>query len=120
MLVIVVVAIAIYHITITQITVGELKRWWGYALAISIHKGVPMEKMWSDTPLPESILPPPRMGRHGMTKERFKKIRSVLAFGPHDEASLRADNWAFIRTLINMFNECRCKVVVRAIYLILI
>lgn len=90
-----------------KLTRGELKRWWGYSLALSIHTGIPLEKMWSDTPMPNSILPPPRMGRHGMPYARWKKIRANLTFGPSDEESLRADNWSFIRGMIDMYNTHR-------------
>ena len=51
------------------------------------------------------------MGRHGMTYAEFKKIRSVLSFGPSDEASLRADNWAFVRNLVTLYNKSREEVV---------
>eukprot|EP00966_Prymnesium_polylepis_P025453 587133-Prymnesium_polylepis.1 len=47
------------------------------------------------------------MGRHGMTYARFKKIRGAIAFGPGDETSLRADNWAFVRGLIDLYNKSR-------------
>ena len=102
-----------YHTS--QLTIGELKRWWGYALGVSVHTGTPLEKMWADTPTTKTFLPAPKIGSHGMTKERFKKIRHVLSFGPHDEASLRADNWAFVRPLITMFNAHRAQVVVRSL-----
>jgi len=42
-----------------------------------------------------------------MTIKRWKKIRSVLSFGPCDELSLRQDNWAFVRPLVDSFNNCR-------------
>ncbi|KAL3914301.1 MAG: hypothetical protein SGPRY_007672, partial [Prymnesium sp.] len=62
-----------------------------------MNPGVPVERAWAVTPTPESILPPAvnNMGRHGMTLRRFKKIRSVLSFGPRNEAALRVDTWGF-------------------------
>ena len=90
-----------------KLTKGTLLRFWGYALALSIHTGLSLEQMWSDRQDDESILPPPAMGRHGMTYARFKKIRGAIAFGPGDEASLRADNWAFVRGLIDLYNKSR-------------
>ena len=48
--------------TNAKLTKGTLIQWWGYSLALSLNPGVPLEKMWSTTPTPESILPPPRMG----------------------------------------------------------
>jgi len=90
-----------------KLTVGELKQWWGYALAASIHTGTSLDGLWSPLPKPESILPPPSFGQHGMSLNRFKKIRSVLTFGPADAATLEKDPWAFVRPLVDMFNECR-------------
>mmetsp|Transcript_36254 Transcript_36254/g.88209 ORF Transcript_36254/g.88209 Transcript_36254/m.88209 type:complete len:359 (+) Transcript_36254:480-1556(+) len=92
-----------------KLTVGELKRWWGYALALSLNPGVPLERAWSLTPSPCSILPPMNMGRHGMSMNRWKKIRAVISFGPSDELALRADNWAFVRPLVDSFNQCRVE-----------
>ncbi|KAL3914376.1 MAG: hypothetical protein SGPRY_007648, partial [Prymnesium sp.] len=91
-----------------KLTKGELLQWWGYyALALATHTGIPIDEMWSDTPSPESILPPPMMGRHGMCINRFRTIRSVLAFGPSDKATLQADSWAFVRPLVDGFNQNR-------------
>lgn len=83
---------------------GELLRWWGYVLSITIHKGVTLDKMWGTTPSAEDILPPPRMGRHGMSLKRFKKIMSVIAFGPSDVATLRDKPWAFVSPLVDGYN----------------
>ncbi|KAL1528519.1 hypothetical protein AB1Y20_009862 [Prymnesium parvum] len=47
------------------------------------------------------------MGRHGMPLNRFKKLRSVLSFGPSDEPSLQEDPWAFVRPLVDTFNQHR-------------
>ena len=84
---------------------GELLRWWGYALTLSVHTGTALDKMWSDQPIPESAMPPPRMGRHGISKNRFKAIRNALAFGPSDDASFDLDGWCFIQPMVDAFNE---------------
>lgn len=94
-----------------KINKGELLRFWGYVLALAVHKGLPLEKMWSDAPNSNSILPSPAMGRHGMSFNRFKRIRSALAFGPSDEATLRADPWAFVRKLVDDFNTHRATAI---------
>ena len=52
--------------------------------------------MWSDQLISESVLPPPRMGRHGMSKNRWKVICSALAFGPSDSGAFDRDEWCFI------------------------
>jgi hypothetical protein len=94
-----------------KIDKGEWLRWWGYTLAISLNTGTPVEKMWSETPLPESVLPPPRMGRHGMGKNRWQAIKTALAFGPSDDASFDADDWCFIQPMVDAFNEHMAEVI---------
>ena len=47
-------------------TKGELHQWWGYALALTLNPGVPIEKAWSAVPIPNSSVPPLNMGVHGM------------------------------------------------------
>ena len=86
---------------------GELLQFWGYCLHLSLNTGIPIDQMWSTTPQPDSMLPPPAIGQHGMTLNRFKKIRSVLSFGPSDEATLRGDHWAFVRGLVDAYNKNR-------------
>ena len=76
-----------------KLTKGTLLRFWGYVLALSIHTGLSLEQMWSDRQDDDSILPPPSMGRHGMKYTEFKKIRSVLSFGPGDEVRLSRWLW---------------------------
>ena len=83
----------------------------GYALSLSLNTGTPTEKMWSYEPMAESVLPPPRMGRHGMSKNRWKAIRSALAFGPSDDASFDQDEWCFIDPMVTAFNEHMADVV---------
>lgn len=86
-------------------TRGELLRWWGYALALSLNSGVPIERMWAHETYPDDILPPPNMGRFGMTKNRWMRLRARMACGPSDEASLEADPWSFVRAFTNSFND---------------
>lgn len=86
------------------LTKGELLQFYGYCIALSVHTGTTLDKMWSLTGEPDSIVPPPAMGRHGISLHRFKKIRSVISFGPSDETSLRSDPWAFIRPVVDDFN----------------
>ena len=88
-----------------KLTKGELLQWWGYTIALSLNSGTPVEKMWSQTAAPESLLPAPNMGQHGMVINRWEKIKRVLSFGPEDPAAMAADPWCFVRPLINAFNE---------------
>ena len=90
---------------------GELLQWWGYALALTLNPGTPIDKMWSSKINADQILPPADMGRYGMTLNRWKKLRAKMAFGPSDDASFDADNWCFVRTLVDKFNTHMATVV---------
>ena len=94
-----------------KIDKGEWLRFWGYVLSISLNTGTPVEKMWSDQPIPESVLPPPRMGRHGMPKNRFKAIRAAMRFGPSDDASFDLDEWCFVQPMVDAFNTHMAEII---------
>ena len=84
---------------------GELLQWWGYSLTLALHPGIAIDKMWSREPSEEALLMPPSLGRHGMTLNRWKKIRSALRFGPDGEPDFDRDVWCFVRPLVDAFNE---------------
>lgn len=86
-------------------TKGELKQWWGYALALSLNPGKPVEQMWSLTPGVDDILPPPAMGRFGMTLDRWMKLRSAMRFGPDDTPDFESNLWCFVEKMVTDFNE---------------
>ena len=86
-------------------TKGELKQWWGYALGLALNPGKSIEQMWSTTPDPNDILPPPAMGRHGMIFKRWKALRSAMRFGPEDAPSLEQNPWCFVELMVEQFNK---------------
>ena len=45
-------------------------------VALTIHDGKPLAEMWAVAAADWDILPPPGMGRHGMTKNRFYHLRA--------------------------------------------
>ena len=73
-------------------------------ISLSVHSGIALDKMWSREALPDSSVPPPAMGRWGISLKRFQKLRQVLSFGPEDEESFDADEWCFVRPLLDAFN----------------
>ena len=118
-----------------KLTKGELLRWFGYVFTLAVHTGLSVEKMWKTAVDDEDYaLPPPALGRHGMTFQRyaaclhatcidmctnvrycshalcfctarrFKKIKSVLSFGASDDSSFERDPWGFIRPMLDAFN----------------
>ena len=88
-----------------KLTKGEFLRFMGYCISLSIHSGIPLHKMWSKTPLPDSTAPPPAMGRFGISQNRFDKVRSVFRCGPSDDASFDANDWCFCEGLVDAFND---------------
>ena len=87
-----------------KLTSGELKRFFGYMISLSVHNGLALDKMWSREAMVDSSLPPPAMGRWGIPLKRFQKIRQVLSFGPEDDESFDADEWCFVRPILDAFN----------------
>ena len=51
------------------------------------------------------------MGRHGMSKNRWKAIHSALAFGPSDSAAFDRDEWCFVQPMVDAFNAHMADVV---------
>ena len=100
-----------------KLTEGELLRFMGYMLSLSIHTGIPVEKMWSMKPPAGSTAAAPMMGRFGMTQNRFNKIRSVLRIGPDDDASFDLNEWCHVEGLMEDFNE-HMQTAVNAVWLL--
>ncbi|KAL1530679.1 hypothetical protein AB1Y20_001579 [Prymnesium parvum] len=61
--------------------------------------------MWSREPVKDSSLPPPAMGRFGLSLNRFRKLRAVLSFGSAEPEDFDNDPWCFVRGLVDEFNE---------------
>ena len=88
-----------------KLTKGELLRFYGYMLALTLQDYLPLDKMWSRTSIPGTTAPPPMFGRFGMPINRFMKIKSILRFGPSDDASFDQNSWCFVETLVDAWNE---------------
>ena len=87
-----------------KITKGELLRFFGYMLALTLNSVLPLDKMWRKTSPPNSTAPPPAMGRFGMSQGRFNKIKSKLRFGPSDQASFEENKWCHLDPMVDAFN----------------
>jgi hypothetical protein len=85
-----------------KLTEGELLRFMGYMLSLSIHCGIPLDNMTA----PEgSTAAAPAMGRFGLAKNRFDTLRSKLRCGPSDDAFFEENDWCFVEPLLTAFNS---------------
>jgi hypothetical protein len=85
----------------------------GYMATLALYPGVAPDAMWQDEPLPRDILPPPALGRHGMTKARFNLLRQhVGQLYPASESSVAGGPWRFCDLPIRMFNEHMAQILV--------
>ena len=95
-------------------TRGEIVRFWGYMVGIALYPSVPVEEMWRRKPQPGDLFSPPDVGRHGMTKNRFKKLRQLHAMMfSADELDLNEnDKWRYCRAPVSAFNDRRRRLIV--------
>lgn len=95
-------------------TRGEVVRFIGYMLALTINQEESVKNMWRTTSEPGDIYAPPAIGQHGMPKNRFETLRSL--FGKpfrRDESDLNPnDPWRYCRSIVDLFNTHRLKLIV--------
>jgi hypothetical protein len=60
-------------------TTGEVIQSWGYYVALALNPSVPVDNAWQDDMKPGDLFPPMAMGRHGMHKNRFRRMRELQA-----------------------------------------
>jgi len=87
-----------------KLTKGELLRFMGYMLILTLQNYLPIEKMWSKESPKGTTAPPPAMGQFGMSIGRFTKLKAVLRFGPEDTDSFQDNEYCFCEGLITAFN----------------
>eukprot|EP00965_Chrysotila_dentata_P097803 3233580-Pleurochrysis_carterae.AAC.1 len=82
-------------------------------LVIVLNPGLPVADMWQDKWRPNDLLPPPSLGRFGITKNRF--LIFLRMFGnmwPVSEAGMdETDLFRFCRWPLDMLNEHMPKLV---------
>ena len=83
-----------------KLTKGELLRFMGYMLILTLQNYLPVEKMWQKESPKGTTAPPPAMGRFGMSIGRFNKLKSVLRFGPEDTDAFQDNEWCFVEGLV--------------------
>ena len=88
-----------------KMTKGELLRFFGYMLILTLQDYLPLDKMWQKTSPPGTSAPPPAMGRFGMSQNRFMAIKARLRFGPEDDDSFAENEWCFVEKLVTAFND---------------
>lgn len=90
-------------------TVGEIVKFWGYLAAIALQPGHSVSQMWRRRSYAGDITPPPHMGRHGMHKNRFKRMQALHRhFYPKDEHGLNPlDPYRYCAAIVDSFNAER-------------
>ena len=95
-----------------KMTKGELLRFFGYMLILTLQDYLPLDKMWQKTSPPGTSAPPPAMGRFGMSQNRFMAIKARLRFGPEDDDSFAENEWCFVEKLVTAFNDHMYDVII--------
>ena len=88
-------------------TKGEVVRWLSYVIAICL-ESEPIDDLWRRSPEAKDIRPPAAYGDHGMSKNRFKKFRSLASeiWEEHDTEHWDPnDSWRFMRPPIDDYND---------------
>ena len=95
-------------------TTGEVVRSWGYYVALALNPSVAVEESWRTTPLPGDLFPPLAMGKHGLTKNRFKKMRELQGqmFSKDEDGLDENDPWRYCRAPVRAFNDRRRRLIV--------
>ena len=86
-----------------KLTPGELTQFLGYMIALGVNTQKGVGEMWSITPTDFDVVPPPAMGRHGMSKNRFFHLRCMLRWYPAEKPFIEDDWWA-CNPLVTYFN----------------
>ena len=94
-------------------TAGEIIRFFSYMAALSVERSEPIDDMWRFTSTSRDLRPAPAFGDHGMTKNRFKRLRVLagMLWDLKDEPTDgnyqydEKDMWRWCRVPIDCFNE---------------
>jgi hypothetical protein len=95
-------------------TEGEWLKFWGYLVMLSLYPCVPINEMWRVKQQPGDLFSPPAVGRHGLTKNRFKKMRELAAmmFSKDEDELNETDPWRYCRAPVEAYNDRRRRLIV--------
>lgn len=90
-------------------TIGEGIRYLGYMFAMAANPGTPVKNMWQETekPAEKRILPPPALGRFGMSENRFERLSHLVSkmFSVGEGELDDTDPWRYCHLPIDMHNQ---------------
>jgi hypothetical protein len=86
-------------------SVPELLMFYGYLIIVTVYDTGPFEQLWNVTGPEFDCMPPPNIGRHGLSLNRFKFLMSHWRCGPEPATTPGADKWARVRGLVDGFNK---------------
>jgi hypothetical protein len=90
-------------------TRGEMVKFYGFMGALTIFDTWPVKHMWRVEAAPKEIMSPPAMGRHGLSKTRFERLRHLAGElwdtgVEHDRHVLVNAPWTYTGFLEEAFN----------------
>ena len=92
-------------------TPGEIIRFLSYMGALAVERGEPIENMWRYQKAPRDLRPPPAFGDHGLSKNRFERLRELAGklWDVSEEQDSydydEKDMWRWSDTPFKCFNE---------------
>ena len=95
-------------------TKGEIYRFLGYMLAICLHPTEAVDEMWRRVVKQRELAAPPDLGKHGLTKNRFRKLRTLAGelWDVDDKMAIDdPDPWRFSTFPEKCFNAHMSEVV---------
>ena len=94
-------------------TRGEVVQFWGYLVALALNPSVPVADAWATKEEPGDLFTPLRMGRHGMHKNRFRRLEALQAqmFSKDEDELDENDPWRYCRSPLRAFDERRAALI---------
>lgn len=95
-------------------TRGEVVKMWGYLVALALNPSVPVADAFATKSQPGDLYTPLCMGRHGMHKNRLRRLEGLQAMMfTRDEDELdENDPWRYCRAPLEAFNARRKSLII--------
>ena len=94
-------------------TRGEVVKMWGYLVALAFNPSAPVADAWATKSQPGDLFTPLQMGRHGMHKNRFRRLEMLQGtmFTKDEDELDENDPWRYCRSPLEAFNARRTSLI---------